>query len=582
MISLDCTHPDLEKFITIKNDLSKVNFANISVRVSDAFMLAVQNDDDWELYFNRPETNERISKIVKAKEIYRLLCESNWNYAEPGMLFWDTINSNNLQSENPEFSFAGVNPCAEETLPANGACLLGSINLSSFVKDGQFDFDDYIRTIRIAIKALDTVQTEGSTKHPLEAQQQSAKDWRQIGLGVMGIADMLIKLKLTYGSKESLCFCNKIAELLTVTALDTSADLAKELGKYPKYNDNVLKSTFLNQHCDLYTEEGLALYLKIKDNGLRNSQLLTIAPTGTLSTMLGISGGIEPIFANSYTRTTKTLHDKDVIYKVYTPIVEEYMKAHSLTDEAKLPEWFVTSATIPIEQRIAMQSIWQFHIDASISSTINLPHESTIEDVEKLYMLAWGKGLKGITVYRSGCAREGILNTTSPQENSTKSTMNIGMERHLTTGCGTLHVVAFFDENGKLKNTYLSKGSSGGCNNFMISLSRMISLAARNDIPLDKIIDQLNSCGTCPSYATRRATKHDTSPGSCCPVAVANALKDMYKEITGTEFNISITSDKTNLISAEQEINICPECGGQLKHEMGCVTCTSCGYSKCG
>lgn len=590
MISLDCSHPDLEKFITIKNDLNKVNYANISVRVTDDFMVAVQNNLDWELHFERPETNERISKIVKAKDIFRLLCESNWNYAEPGILFWDSIKNHHLQSENEEFSYAGVNPCAEEPLPANGACLLGSINLSAFVKNKEFDFKDFIRTIKIAVKALDVIQTEGSEKHPLEAQRQIAKDWRQIGLGIMGLADMLIKMEMTYGNQKSIEFCNKIGNLLAITAMETSSDLASELGSYPKFNaDAVLKSSYLNQHCDLYTEDGLALYLKIKNQGLRNSQLLTIAPTGTLSTMLGISGGIEPIFANSYTRTTKTLHDKDVVYKVYTPIVESYMKEHNLQEESELPEWFVTSATIPIENRIKMQSIWQYHIDASISSTINLPNEATIEDVEKLYMLAWAHGLKGITVYRSGCAREGILNITNntnteKEKSNNKSKTNIGLERHLTTGCGSLHVVAFFDEEGNLKNTYLSKGSSGGCNNFMISLSRMISLSARNGIGIEAIIDQLHSCGTCPSYATRRATKHDTSPGSCCPVAIGNALKDMQEEIISKNFtsDLYMNTNKNSTSAKQENTSICPECGGELKHEMGCVTCTSCGYSKCG
>ena len=574
MISLNCTHPDLEKFITIKNDLNKINYANISVRISDEFMKAVEEDKDWELYFERPETQEKISKLVKATDIFNLLCESNWNYAEPGMLFWDTITSYNLQSENQEFSYAGVNPCAEEPLPANGACLLGSINLSAFVKNKQFDFNDFEHTIRIAVRALDDVQTEGVCKHPLQKQQEVAKEWRQIGLGIMGLADMLIKMDITYGSKKAIDFCDTIANTLAVTALDESANLAKEKGTYPKFNAQaVLKSKFFNVHCDLWTRDGGNLYEKINKYGLRNSQLLTIAPTGTLSTMLGISGGIEPIFANYYTRTTKTLHDEDVIYKVYTPIVEEYIKSHNLKDETELPEWFVVSSNIPVKERIAMQSIWQKHIDASISSTVNLPNEATIEEVKEIYMSAWKAGLKGITVYRSGCAREGILNTDT-ENNKTKSTKNIGLERHLTTGCGSLHVVAFFNENGDLKNIYLNKGSSGGCNNFMNGLSRMVSLAARNNISLEDIIDQLNSCGTCPSYATRRATKHDTSIGSCCPVAIANALKDMYKEITNNNFDD--VENKNNLFDK------CPECGSELKHEMGCVTCTSCGYSKCG
>lgn len=395
----------------------------------------------------------------------------------------------------------------------------------------------------------------------------------------MGLADMLIKMEKTYGSKEAIAISDQIGCFMARTAIKTSAEIAKSIGTYPKWTPKVCDSTFYKTHIGI----GENIDKTVRTYGLRNSQLMAIAPTGSLSTMLGISGGIEPIFANSYTRTTKTLHDEDVVYKVYTPIVDNYMKQHNLKDESELPPYFVTSATIPVKDRIAMQSIWQKHIDGSISSTVNLPNSATVEEVKEIYMSAWKAGLKGITVYRSGCAREGILNTELKENKSTnnKPKQNIGLERHLTTGCGSLHVVGFFNENGELQNTYLSKGSSGGCNNFMIGLSRFISLAAKNGVDIHTIIDQLNSCGTCPSYATRRATKHDTSAGSCCPVAVGNALKDMWEEINNKDFIIPQIKKEIQPIQ-QSEFNICPECGGKLKHEMGCVTCTSCGYSKCG
>ena len=584
MISLDCRHPDLEKFITIKTDLNKVNFANISVRVSDDFMRAVEHDDDWELYFERPETGEKITKTIKAKEIFELLCKTNWDYAEPGILFWDRINNYHLQSEVEEFSYAGTNPCAEEPLPASGSCLLGSLNLSAFVCDnGMFNTVEFTRCVELAVKALNEVQTEGEYKHPLKSQQECAHDWKQIGLGIMGLADMLIKMETTYGSKDATAICNEIGRIMIRTAIQTSANIAKFSGSYPKWNPKVRDSQFYKTHIS----KGESIDSTVYTYGLRNSQLLTIAPTGTLSTMLGISGGIEPIFANSYTRTTKTLHDEDVVYKVYTPIVAEYMKEHNLSDESELPEWFVTSVDITVEQRIDMQATWQKYIDASISSTVNLPNTATVEDVKKIYLSAWKAGLKGITVYRSGCAREGILNTgeETPKEKDTIVNLplrkNTGLERHLTTGCGSLHVCAFWDENGNLKNTYLSKGSSGGCNNFMIGLSRMISLCARNGGTITDIIDQLNSCGTCPSYAVRRATKGDTSVGSCCPVAIGNALKDMWQEVNG-DIPMPEATNKTQSVITKNEPISCPDCGGILVHEMGCVTCKSCGYSKCG
>jgi ribonucleoside-diphosphate reductase alpha chain len=320
--------------------------------------------------------------------------------------------------------------------------------------------------------------------------------------------------------------------------------------------------------------------------GLNNSQLLTIAPTGSISTMLGISGGIEPIFANSYTRKTQSLHSEDVFYKVYTPIVKEYMDAHNLKDESELPSQFVIASDISPRDRINCQAAWQKWIDASISSTINLPNSATVEDVEDIYMYAWERGLKGVTVYRAGCAREGILVTDETKKALEKNENVlergyivpagdnvIGMKRKLMTGCGSLHCSAFFDaETKELRETYLSKGSSGGCNNFMIGLSRMISLSARAGVKLDDIIDQLNSCGVCPSYAVRKATKGDTSPGSCCPIAVGKALKEMHNELLG-----KTTVNKPINVNAPK----CPKCGAEIIHEGGCNICKNCGWTKC-
>lgn len=569
MISMRCDHPDIEKFITVKSDLGRVNYANISVMVSDAFMEAVETDSDWTLQFHRPETDETVTKVVKAKDLFDLICEQNWNYAEPGVLFWDRIEGYNLLANDPEFRYAGTNPCAEEPLPAGGSCLLGSLNLAEFVSENWFDFDSFDTAVGIAVRALNQVLDEGMNKHPLQEQRESVKDWRQIGLGIMGLADMLIKLGIRYGSAESIELCDEIGYRLAYYAMLASSELAKTYGVYPKYTHDILDTAFYKKHS--WSE----LDKYVQTQGLRNSQLLTIAPTGTISTMLGISGGIEPIFANYYTRHTKSLHGKDVAYKVYTPIVGEYMTKYNITCEEDLPDYFVTSSNLTVDERVNMQSVWQSHIDASISSTVNLPKEATVEDVKRIYMLAWKKGLKGITVYRSGCAREGILTTTENCNSEPKKGIeiksNIGLERHLTTGCGSLHVCAYFDANGNLNNTYLSKGSSGGCNNFMIGLSRLISLAARNGVDIHDIVDQLDSCGTCPSYAVRRATKKDTSPGSCCPVAIGKALIDMWQEVNQ---NTNIDSEISTKVN-------CPECGTELVFEGGCNTCKNCGYSKC-
>ena len=597
MLSIDCHHPDLEEFIGIKSDLDRVTKANISVRITDDFMEAVKNHEEFTLSFTREETGETIEKTVDAYEMFKKFSEMNWDYAEPGMLFWDRISNYNLLSEDEEFSYAGTNPCAEEPLPAGGSCLLGSINLSEFVKaNKEFDYDEFDRTVKIAIKALNAVLDEGLPLHPLKEQRDSVRDWRQIGCGIMGLADMLIKMEIRYGSKDAIEICDKIGFHMANTAISTSAKLANQNGSYPKYKSCVLESKYFIQNTTFETKNN------VDKRGLHNSQLLTIAPTGSLSSMLGISGGIEPIYANYYERKTESLHGHDEYYKVYTPIVKEYIDKHNLKDDSELPDFFVTAQTLDYKERIEMQGIWQDHIDASISSTVNVPNDFTVEDVEDLYMKAWARGLKGITIFRDGCKRTGILSASSHDDNANKdsaiTSMNdlprgyivkaddncIGKKRTLITGCGSLHCVSLFDPvTGDLLETYLSKGSTGGCNNFMIGLSRMISLAARGGIDVYTIVDQLKSSGTCPSYAVRRATKRDTSKGSCCPVAIGNALIEMYEELQSElglveekEANVKPTSEQTN-----DNKPTCPECGELLIFEGGCNICKNCGWSKC-
>ena len=584
MISLDCHHPDLPEFIDIKTKENSVTKANISVRVTDDFMKAVENNADWTMTFTRPETGETIERTIPAKQLFNRLCENNWNWAEPGMLFWDNITKYNLLSENSEFEYAGVNPCAEEPLPAGGSCLLGSINLAEFVQNGEFMFDDFYHTINIAVRALNDILDEGLPLHPLQEQRDSVGDWRQIGLGVMGVADMLVKLHLRYDSEEAIAFCRDISCALANVAMHSSARLAKEHGKpYPKYQKNTLLTPFIRQNADSIT------YDLIRKYGLYNSQLLTVAPTGTLSTMLGISGGIEPIFAKSYKRKTESLHGESRYYDVLTPIYAKYAQENNLTVNDRFPDWFVDSSEISPVQRVKMQAAWQKGIDASISSTVNLPNSATVDDISTIYMEAWKNGLKGITVYRSGCMREGVLVTETPTEKSSELKRGaivpckdnlIGLKRKLTTGCGSLHVLGYFDPDTKeLQEVYFNKGSTGGCANFMTGLSRMVSLLCRAGVSIFDIKDQLDSTGVCPSYATRRAVKHDTSDGSCCPMAIGNALVDMWKELNEA-FPTQI--DVQSKLKEIENVSVCPECGAEVWHEGGCVQCKSCGWSRCG
>lgn len=607
MISIDINHPDVEEFIDIKANTDQITNANISVRVSDEFMRAVESDSDYILkwpcdlnlskfskeyldvpydtltYIEDHTNNNTVCYIkkVKAKQLFQKLAENNWNYAEPGVLYWDRIDHWNMMDKNDEFQYAGVNPCAEEPLTDGSACLLGSMNIAAYVNNGNFDSDIFERDVKIAINALNDALREGAPLHPLQIQRDSAEQWRAIGLGMFDLAGALAKLHIVYGSEKAVLAAEEITRIMLVSAFEQSCELNPENIPF----DNLFESEFYQKQILPH------LSGKYKGRYPFNSQLLTIAPTGTLSTMLNaFSGGAEPAFALSYTRTTKSLHNEDVTYEVHPKLVADYMAEYNCTFD-QLPSEFISSDKLNWKQRIDMQAALQTNIDASISSTVNLDENVTVEEVYDLYMYAWKKGLKGVTIFRRNCARAAILNDR-PQKEAPKELQRgeiikagdncIGLKRTLMTGCGSLHLQAFFNpETGELLETYLSKGSQGGCNNFMIGLSRMMSLAARGGIKIESILDQLKSCGTCPSYAVRKATKGDVSLGSCCPTAVGNALKDMHKEVLERiQCCEPVKSEKQEEITVDTK-NKCPECGAELEFSGGCNSCPSCGYSRC-
>ena len=615
MISMDCHHPDLEEFIKLKSDLDKVTTANISVRMDDDFMRAVEDGKHVTLFYDRPEVGQTIKKTVNAKEIFDEIAFQNWDMGEPGVLFWDNIKNWNLLSNDDNFEYAGTNPCAEEPLPAGGSCLLGSINLSEFVCDPytdhpEFDMATYRTTIRRAVRALNDVLDEGLPLHPLQIQRDTVRDWRQIGLGVFGIADMLVKMGLDYGSEKARKFCVIIANALASTAISESIELASLYGTYPKYTEKVFNTPYIKH---IFIEESRKKYAQV---GLRNSQLLTIAPTGTLSTMLGVSGGIEPFFATEWERTTKSLHGEDVVYKEHPRTIEELLKAQ---DTDIIPNYVVTSGDIKPIDRIKMQSVWQRYIDASISSTINLPNDTTPKEVAEIYMQAWKHELKGVTVFRDGCRRVAILNAPTKDEDGQLNDENIKTEladlnnqlrrgdildvsddllsakRTLINGCGKMYLHLDFDEmTGEPLETWIECGSGGGCERNLTFISRLISVALRGGIPIEAIIDQAMSVKPCKAYCDRTKLKHDTSRGTSCPQSIGYAMEELYHKIQdrcfaddgGYDVETSIEIEK---IDDETEISndldfqnpVCPECGEQLFMEGGCVICKSCGWSRC-
>ena len=599
MLSLDCDHPDLEEFISVKNDLNKITKANISVKVTDQFMLAVVNKEHFDLEFVREETGEVISKRVYAPDIFRQLCENNWNFGEPGILYWDRIKQYNLLSNDDNFEYAGVNPCAEEPLPAGGSCLLGNLNLSEFVTDGHFDIAEFEKAVRIAVIALNDVLDEGLELHPLQEQRESVALWRQIGLGIFGLADMLIKMGITYGSKEALDICDMIGEIMAFEAIKSSVALAKHFGEYPMFNkEAVVSSMFFKHHDNGYLKEVVEKF------GMRNSQLLTIAPTGSLSTMLGVSGGIEPIYDTHYVRKTESLHGEDVYYTVYTPIVERYMKEHNITDVKDLPEFFVTAKTLKGHNRIDMQSVWQSHIDASISSTVNLPEEATVEDVEELYIDAWHKGLKGLTIFRDNCARLGILSSADkkeePEEVITEEPKHVmdklvpisrdelGGRLSGTTyvkqiACGKLYITINRDENDNLVEVFIDPGKSGGCTANAECIGRYASACMRAGMSIDAIVDVTKGV-KCSACMQAKGMKKQIDGLSCGDV-IAKTIQEEYAHYNHNRLDITpalaMSYDALNNKKQKEVKHACPECGEEIANEGGCVICKNCGYSKC-
>lgn len=566
MISMDSSHPDIHDFIDAKLD-NKLEKCNISVRMS-----AKDMED-------KPEILDHIAA-------------NNYDWAEPGILYWDTIESYNLLDEFKDFKYAGVNPCAEEPLPAGGSCLLGALNLSEFVENpftpqAAFNIPEFKHAVRIAIRALNNVLDEGLNLHPLDEQILTVNDWRQIGLGIMGFADMLLKMGCQYDSARALNIIDMVGKTLVNTGLEESALLAMDTESFPKCeNKKLLASTFIQvlKNSNVIEENTINL---IRQHGLRNSQLFTIAPTGSISTMLGVSGGVEPIFATHYTRKTESLHGEDVFYKVYTPIIQKMIDTGVISEENV--STIATAQNIDPFDRVTIQATWQKYIDASISSTVNVTNDTTVETIRDLYQAAWEEGCKGLTIYRAGCKKEGVLVVDTPKEQTTENTIHIPITdtsidncvaygTQLTTGCGSLWMSVYFHKKtGQLCHIFLDKGSTGGCNSFMIGLSRMISYAGKLGGTVEGICDQLNSVPACPSYSVRTALKKDTSAGKCCPSAIGRALMELKQRYIEDHIEMSTGELKQE----EMTVNNCPECGAKLNFTGGCNSCPECGYTKC-
>ena len=585
MQTLRIDHPDIEKFISIKmNDINMVKYSNISVLLTHEFMEAVENDSDFDLKYEG-----KVYNTVKAKELWETIIDCAHSSAEPGLLFWDTMTDyHNAEYCSPLVS---TNPCAEQPLPDGGCCNLGSVNLERYVDDkGNFMIEEFKDTVSIATRFLDNVIDYNLDRHALDTQKENAKNDRRVGLGILGLGDMLVRMGIKYDSEDALQTIDQVMKIFCDTAYETSSELAKEKGSFPHFDwSGYRKSKFVKNLPK-------SLRDKIKDDGIRNSTVLTVPPTGSGAIVARVTSGIEPIFATSYKRRVKKndgFGREFDEYKVYHPIIEKLFG-----DDENLPNHVVTAHDIDPYFRVKMQGVIQKYIDSSISSTVNLKQDITKETVADIYLTAYKANLKGITVYREG-SREGILITEDQKEDKTSQSTTAtsdtsddkrprirpnetaGITRRMRTGEGTLYITINHDENG-LCEVFTTIGKAGGNAAAQSeAISRLISLALRSGLDPYSIVRQLKGIsGPNPTWEDGRLVLST-------PDAIGKALDDYLKEKNNGTVDTSLTDDKVRITMAPQETSFeCVEGQGRndcqnVVNEGGCLTCRECGWSKC-
>ncbi len=566
MITIHIDHPDVVDFIDVKRDLSKVNHANVSVCITDKFMQAVDKNENFALAFKNEKAD--VNRVVNARELWDKLVRSAWASAEPGIIFWDNV-KNESPTEYNGMEVHGFNPCSEQCLEDYGCCCLGNINLTAFVVDefsdrARLDWRNLEKALRYGTRFLDNVLDYNSDKHPLEEQRKASMWSRRIGVGFTGFADMLIKLNLKYDSQQAVKFVDRLFEKIKNICYDESCNLAAEKGPAPAFiAEKHLARPFI-QRLDSSVKQ------KIAAQGLRNSCVLTVPPVGSGAILAGTTSGIEPIFATSYVRKSKSLSGGE--FRVFHPLVQQYMKRFSVKKESELPEIFVTAHSIKAEFRVQMQGTIQHHIDSSISSTVNIPKEATVQDVKEIYFQAWRAGCKGITVYREG-AREGILLTNEeaaaqksgtpvPKPKFERPTVLTGHTIKMKLPQGSLYVTANKNGDEVIRETFVTLGKSGGDEKADAeAIGRLISLYLQHGGNIQEVIHTLKG------IQGRDVAWDNGQQLLSVPDAVAKALANL--------------SGMT--VESKPELKHCPDCGeSSLIYENGCFRCASCGYSKCG
>lgn len=506
MLMLWDWHPDIEEFITVKEDLTKINGANLSVCISDEFMEAVKADNDWDLVYpdlSDPRYDEewdgdlaswkakggkiKVHKTVKARYLWDLICTAAWRSAEPGLHF---LGRSNARSNTWYFEkLIATNPCGEQPLGGWAVCNLGAMNLSAYVKGyepgkaGKFDFESFGKDVQVAVRMLDNVIDQ--TYYFFKENEECAKDIRRTGLGIMGLGDALIKLQLRYGSDEAQPTIEKIFKTLRDNAYIASTNLATEKGVFPKFDKE--------KYMQGYHIKALPKKIRdmIEEQGIRNAVLLTIAPTGTTSLVAGVSSGVEPVYEFTFKRRWRG--GEDIMYH---PLYEAWLKKKPT---AERPEYFVGANDLTPLEHTKVQAIAQEYIDSSISKTVNAPNSHTVEDVKTLYMAAYDMGLKGVTYMRDG-SRQGVLERIEEKKEEKKEEVKpvvpvtarvprpmvlTGVTYKADSPSGKMYVTINHDDKGDIFEVFINNGKSGSDLMALAdALGRMISFGLRIHSPV--------------------------------------------------------------------------------------------------
>lgn len=561
MMSLDVRHPEIETFIRIKEDLSRINKANLSVEIDDTFMNSVVS----------PSTEYKDSS-----HIYDTICEAAWKSAEPGILFVDRLRNYNLMEFVDDYQIETTNPCGEQPLPKHGACNLCSINVSEYVLDpftskARIDYGSLKQDIIDIVSEMDVVLEENAKRHALEEQRQMALKYRNIGIGIMGLADLFVKLGFKYGSPDSVGIAGNLMKVMFRESVIISAANGRLYGNFPGYSPKVWDSSIIR---NAFTEEEIEELRK--QNTLRNCSLLSIAPTGSIGTMLNVSTGVEPFFALSYNRRTESMDGKT--YKVDVKAVSEYKDA---TGRIELPKYFVTSEDISWKERVDVQAALQQYCDTAISSTINLREDTSVDDIRNLYMYAWKKGLKGVTVYRKG-SRDAVLSTDSKprtivQASAPKRPKVLDADCYNIKVKGERFIVTIGKLDGKPYEIFAFKivdyihipDHKG-----TITKVRKSHYSFKSEyFDIDNLVSEM--------YPEEQAVTLYCSMLLRHGVDIDYVIKTTKKvnNLMGS-FSLAVSRILSKYVGAKKE-GTCPECGGTLINEGGCVHCDSCSYSKC-